>query len=382
MNSKKLKILEVCPYSAGICGVWQRVKQESEELIKRGFDVTVFSSNHTKGSKKIAKSKEIINKIKIKRFFAKKIIGESFMIWDYKNAALKLKPDIIIVHNYRHLHTTKALSIKNKLQKQNKNCKVFLVTHAPFVKKRTTRTKIEDILVDIYDFTIGKNTINKFDKIITISNWENKILDKLNIDRNKIVKIPNFLPDSFYKKKKITKYNPKKKILFLGRIAPVKNIETLLDAVKKLNVELKIVGFPEKEYLNSLKLKIKKENIKNVIFEKPIYDINQKIKLIDNIDFFVLPSIRESFGQVIIESMARGKIVISSETDGGKELIKEGYNGYLFPIGDSNILNKKILIAKKLNKNTKQKITENAIKTAKEYSAKKSIDRLEGLFYD
>ena len=42
---KKLKILELTNFSAGICGVWQRVKQESLELSKRGHTVIIFSSN-------------------------------------------------------------------------------------------------------------------------------------------------------------------------------------------------------------------------------------------------------------------------------------------------------------------------------------------------
>ena len=50
---KKLKILELCPYSAGGCGVWQRVKQESLELKKLGHDIKIFSSNFEKGTDKI-----------------------------------------------------------------------------------------------------------------------------------------------------------------------------------------------------------------------------------------------------------------------------------------------------------------------------------------
>jgi len=81
---KKLKILEVCPFSAGVCGVWQRVKQEAEGLSKEGYQVTVFSSNITKGTNKIAKTNENLNKVKIKRFSSKKLGGESFMIWNFE----------------------------------------------------------------------------------------------------------------------------------------------------------------------------------------------------------------------------------------------------------------------------------------------------------
>jgi hypothetical protein len=48
----KLKILEICPFSAGACGVWQRVKQKSIELAKKGYEVRVFSSYFEKETNK------------------------------------------------------------------------------------------------------------------------------------------------------------------------------------------------------------------------------------------------------------------------------------------------------------------------------------------
>ena len=119
-----MKILEVCPYSAGICGVWTRVLEESKRLSKRGFEIKIFSSNAVKGSNEIAPSHEKLGpkgvssgvKIEILRFPFKKLGGESFMSWDFEKEALNYSPDIIIAHNYRHLHITKCLKIAEKLK--------------------------------------------------------------------------------------------------------------------------------------------------------------------------------------------------------------------------------------------------------------------------
>ncbi|MFH1425108.1 MAG: hypothetical protein ABIG28_00035, partial [archaeon] len=80
-----MKILEISPFSEGICGVWTRVKNESEQLSKKGHEVTVFSSNIIRGSGKIefAKESEILGKIKIRRFQTKKQFGENTFFWDF-----------------------------------------------------------------------------------------------------------------------------------------------------------------------------------------------------------------------------------------------------------------------------------------------------------
>lgn len=369
------KILEICPYSEGICGVYQRVKQESEELKKRGYDVTIFSSNITKGTNKITKSQDKYKSINIQRFKAKKIIGESFMNWNFKTELIKLNPQIIIVHNYRHLHTTKVLRYIKTLKNKPK---IFLVTHAPFVEKNTTRKWYEDILVTLYDKTIGKKTINKFDKIITISEWELPILKKIGTKTEKIKQVPNMIPNDFFKIKKTDKKNKIFEILFLGRIAPVKNLETIFYAIKELSVHLTIIGTAEKEYKKKLDGIIKKEKIKNITFKAPIYNLKDKINAFDSCDLFILPSIREAFPQSLIEAMARGKIVVSSNTNGAKEIIQNKINGFLFKIKNYKEL-KQIIneIRTKLNKKEKEKIKKEAIKSCEKFKIETVINTLE-----
>lgn len=50
-------------------------------------------------------------------------------------------------------------------------------------------------------------------------------------------------------------------------------------------------------------------------------------------DLFLLPSSQESFGLAALEAMAYGVPVIASNVGGLPELIQDGENGYLFPVG-------------------------------------------------
>ena len=60
-------------------------------------------------------------------------------------------------------------------------------------------------------------------------------------------------------------------------------------------------------------------------------------------DVFVLPSLYEGFGLVLVEAMACGVPVVASEAVGIVDLIRDGHTGLLVPIGDSEALSSRLL---------------------------------------
>jgi len=355
-----MKILEICPFSAGICGVWTRVLSESKEFVKLGYGVIVFSSNIEKGTGNIVSCEDEIEKIKIKRFHSKtglidKILSKNVTYFNFENDLRRLKPDLVITH-LLHPHSFKALKICKEL-----SIPCYLVTHAPFNVKRGL---LLDIATKFYNFIKVKTKINQFTKVIAVTKWEVPYLLKLGVRKDKITYIPNGIPDEFFKQKKSGPIKGRD-VLFLGRIAPIKGLETLILAAKQLpDINFSIVGTHEEDYLIKIKKLIKSENIMNVKFYPPIYDLNDKIRLIDQHKIFVLSSVREAMPQVILEAMSRGKLIISSATDGGKELINHKKNGFLFRIGNYDMLAKII----KENINGNKNIQKNAIQTSRKYS--------------
>lgn len=371
-----MRILEVCPYSAGICGVWSRASEEAKLLAEKGHELRIFSSNHVKGSNEIAKEYDNIGKIKIQRFKTMKLGGESFMYFNFKKEALEFKPDIIIAHNYRHLHTIMSLIVARKLKKLGHKCKVILVTHAPFVEGNITRSFFQSMVVGVYDNTVGSLTLPRFDSILPISHWEVPFLLKIGAKKNKIRYVPNGIPDLFFTQKKILDGN---NILFLGRISPKKKLDTLIRAVSILNekkkVYLDIIGPEEKAYSNQMKSLSRSLGMdKRIKFHPPIKGLIEKIKAIDKARLFVLPSRVEGMPQALIEAMSREKLVIGSNSIAIRDIIKNSQNGYLFEFDNPSDLAK--VIDMSLSKDN-SKIKKAAKKSVESFSWNNVAERLQ-----
>jgi len=138
---------------------------------------------------------------------------------------------------------------------------------------------------------------------------------------------------------------PEDKILLcVSRIDQQKNQLLLLEAlnsIKNNSLHLVIVGPPtSKEYLNLLKNKIQEYKLEDkvIIIEglKPYSD--ELLEIYKTSDIFILPSIHEPFGIVILEAWASGKPVIASSVGGIKKLVTDNHNGLLFESNSSEAL--------------------------------------------
>ncbi|MDO8563633.1 MAG: glycosyltransferase family 4 protein, partial [Nanoarchaeota archaeon] len=342
-------------------------------LAERGHEVVIMSSYFEKGTNKIMPLEDSIGKVNIRRFPASKLGGESFMSWPFEKKALEFKPDVIIAHGYRHPHTTRALCLKKKIK-----CKVFLVTHAPFARDR--REIFGKIAVRLYDFYVGRKNINNFDKIFAITYWEYLYLAKLNVREDKIEYVPNGIAKEYFSK--ITEKR-NKKILYSGRIAPIKNLEVVIKALKNVKdkrIKFYIFGPAEKRYLDILNKIISENGLdQKVKIDLKTYDRKQHIKELDKSSIFILPSFSEGMSQSLIEAMARECIVIGSDNLGNADLIKDEENGFLFKNDDESDLTK--VIDSILNMNEKEilRVRNNARESVEKFRWSQIINNIERL---
>lgn len=170
---------------------------------------------------------------------------------------------------------------------------------------------------------------------------------------------------------KFINYYPKKminkpyKILSIGREHWVKGYNYAIDACKILsdnnfNYIYKIIGIENSEDLvfqrNQLQLNDK------VIFENKIaFDALKKE--IYKADILILPSVEEGIANVVLEAMAAGTLVITTDCGGMKELILDGVNGFVVPMRNPTQLANSIQECSLLSIEKYNEVTLNARKT-------------------
>jgi glycosyltransferase involved in cell wall biosynthesis len=155
------------------------------------------------------------------------------------------------------------------------------------------------------------------------------------------------------------------KILFLGRISPVKDLETLVEAINILfnhknvkNIQLEIVGSPsmerDKEYLKKIKNLVKELGLNNLVsFQQRVPNFRTP-EIYNQADVFVNLTRVGSFDKTTLEAMACEILVLVSNQV-FKEIFPENLqNVLMFKEKNPEDLAEKILYLRNLERDKKQ----------------------------
>lgn len=140
----------------------------------------------------------------------------------------------------------------------------------------------------------------------------------------------------FYDKQAVReRYRISKKYLltYVGRLAPEKDVKTLLSVTKSLpsilneQIHWLVVGD------GPLKEELQKESQANISFTGYLTG-EHLAEVYSASDLFVFPSPTETFGNVVLEALASGTPAIAANSGGVKNIIKAGVTGYLCETGN------------------------------------------------
>jgi len=187
----------------------------------------------------------------------------------------------------------------------------------------------------LYDFATLKNSAKRAQAVIVSSKFEYEDALEFGVEKEKIKIIPMGIDVEEFEKKPSA--SEELQILFVGRIARVRRIELLLQAVNQLRFpfHLTLAGGEEKTssvtrtgYLNELKQLTKQLNLENKVTYVGKKTPMELKTLYQSADIFVYPSLYENFGQPLLEAAAHGLPLISTSVGIARDIIIDGETGY------------------------------------------------------
>ena len=112
-------------------------------------------------------------------------------------------------------------------------------------------------------------------------------------------------------------------------------------AAVRPDVRLIIVGWGPLEH--ELKNKALRHRLQDKVIFTGKLNRSEVFEVLSITDLFVLASHWEGFGIVTAEAMALGKPVVATDTDGSREVIRDGETGFLVPISEPSAMAKAIM---------------------------------------
>lgn len=240
-----------------------------------------------------------------------------------------------------------------------------------------------------YRHWVVPKILDKCRKIITVSNFEkHNIMSKLGIEEERMAMIYNGYNDWFRpigKAETIEKVGDKDYFLFFGNTDPKKNTERTLVAyaryLEKSTIKRKLyLADLDDKYLDDILKRNNIEGIRNNICRFG-YIANSKLPYIYNAAFaFIYTSLRESFGIPLLEAMACGTPVITSNTSSMPEIADKDSALFVTPSDIDDIA--KAMLRLEADEQQRTNIIEHGKECCQNFSWMHTAEQLLSLYND
>ena len=280
--------IPVPPYTYG--GTELMVSLLTEELVKRGHQVTLFATGDSKTKARLVP------------------------IWPKSLWRAKLP----VPHAVFSLMYEKILEMRNEFDIIHDHCEFYTVPYSKFLGCPLIST----IHHPLYEEMII--LFKKFPNVnyVAISKNQRKTAPGVNFTET----IYHGLPLKQYPFQE----KPKNYLLWLSKITPEKGLAEAIEVAKKSKNKLIISGVIPKEYQDYFEYRLQPMIDGKQIQFVGAANFEKKVELFKNAKAFLYPIRRpEPFGLVVIESMACGTPVIAYKEGAMPEIIKDGKTGFL-----------------------------------------------------
>jgi glycosyltransferase involved in cell wall biosynthesis len=326
-----VKILFVLPayYPALDFGGPIPVAQDlARRLTARGHEVTVLTTNLLTKDSKMGKKTEEREVEGVRTVYLNSVaryhwVGVSPDVFGYLCRELA-SFDVVHLYGYREFLT---LAVARRARAQG----VPYVLQALGTTSRMKRSLGKKL---VYDTLFGRSVLKNAVTLIAKSEIERQQYEAAGVPPEKVALVPNGMeipdearravPGSFREAHGVLE--DEVLLLFLGRIDPIKGLDTLVRAFSRLEVgraRLVIAGPDEGGYRLELERLARERGLgESVVFTGGLYG-DGKWEAYTDADVYVLPSVFENFPRTVLEAMGCGTPVVLTDRCGIASSIKD-----------------------------------------------------------
>ena len=239
-------------------------------------------------------------------------------------------PVVLTLHNYRLICPSATLFYKGKIYERSLT-RIFPIDAILKGVYRNSIVQTAALALTTSFHNILGTWRNKVGRFIVLTEFAKvKFLEsRLNVSPQQFMLKPNFITDPGNGNEAREDF-----FLFVGRLSEEKGIRVLLNAFKRSDLKLVIIGDgPMQAEVESVVKE--RTNIQHLGFQP-------KTVIMDNLKrakSLIVPSTwYEGFPITILEALATGTPVIGSRLGGIAEIVKDKFNGLLFEPGDEDSL--------------------------------------------
>jgi glycosyltransferase involved in cell wall biosynthesis len=286
----------------------------------------------------------------------------------------KNRPDVI------HAHSAKG-GVVGKIVGQLLGIRVLYTPHAFSYLSAENQLKRKIFLIIERILSNGNSIL-----LATSKSEKDRAINEVGYKPEQTIVFNNCIePITLISPLSIKKTWPEQYICTVGRPSYQKNIESMIKVLyevkKTQTIHLVIMGVgPVSGQLESVRNCIRELDMVKDVTLLDWTERTDVFNIINNAKFYVSTSRYEGMPYAVIESLALSKPCVVSNCDGNRDLIMDGYNGFVIDERDTNgfkqriskLLDEKELLAE-LSKNANQSYFEN-------YNIKKNISELEAIY--
>lgn len=325
-----MRILQVIPYfypAWTFGGPVKVVYELSKELVKKGHDVTVYTTDvcdRVSGSD--VKSNGPLQVYGIRTYYFRNI--SKALAYDYK---LFLSPSLVSVirkeiSEFDIIHLHEYYTFQNIVTHYYaKKCHVPYVLSVrgslcPRVRKQKAPYK------QVFTYFLGRYILRDVSIAVALTRQEERQLLSMGVNPDKVRVIPNGvnllefadLPKKGTFREKHSIGGDERIVLFLGRVTKKKRPDLLVSVFSKLvkqlaGLRLVIAGPAELDYLASLKKLTAAKKIEDKVLFTGLLVGEEKLSAYVDADVFVLTSYSEGLPLTVLEACASGVPVVITD---------------------------------------------------------------------